>query len=186
MGPPGLVQAGCVPELLLRHARPAPLGPQHRPEPPEAVLGSGGTVLVRPDQHRYCSRRLQPQEVPVLASSELVSIVGVADLNRARDFYGGVLGLPVADESPFAMVVDSNGSMLRLTAVEKPVPAPYSVVAWKVSDIAATVDELAQRGVTFVRYDSLVQDDRGVWTEPDGTKVAWFPEGNNLSVVQFA
>ena len=84
------------------------------------------------------------------------------------------------------MVVDSNGSMLRLTAVEKPVPAPYSVVAWKVSDIAATVDELAQRGVTFVRYDSLVQDDRGVWTEPDGTKVAWFPEGNNLSVVQFA
>jgi len=72
--------------------------------------------------------------------------------------------------------------------VEKPVPAPYSVLAWKVSDIAATVDELAQRGVAFVRYDSLVQDDRGVWTAPDGTKVAWFldPEGNNLSVVQFA
>ena len=100
----------------------------------------------------------------------------------------GVLGLPVADENPFAMVVDSNGTMLRLTAVEEPVPAPYSVVAWKVGDIAATVDELAQRGVTFVRYDSLVQDDRGVWTAPDGTKVAWFldPDGNNLSVVQFA
>ena len=53
-------------------------------------------------------------------------------------------------------------------------PAPYSVVAWKVGDIAATVDELAQRGVAFVRYDSMVQDDRGVWTAPDGTKVAWF------------
>jgi len=48
------------------------------------------------------------------------------------------------------MVVDSNGTMLRLTAVEKPVPAPYSILARKVSDIAATVDELAQRGVTFV------------------------------------
>ncbi|MBA3574452.1 MAG: VOC family protein, partial [Pseudonocardiales bacterium] len=45
-----------------------------------------------------------------------------------------------------------------------------------------------RRGVAFVRYDSLVQDDRGVWTAPDGTKVAWFldPDGNNLSVVQFA
>ncbi len=86
------------------------------------------------------------------------------------------------------LVVDSNGTMLRLTAVEKPVPAPYSILAWKVSDIAATVNELAQRGVAFVRYDSLVQDDRGLWTAPDGTKVAWFldPEGNNLSVVQFA
>ncbi|MDQ3885483.1 MAG: VOC family protein [Actinomycetota bacterium] len=124
----------------------------------------------------------------MLASGDLVAIVGVADLNRARDFYGGVLGLPVADESPFAMVVDSNGTMLRLTAVEEPATAPYSVVAWKVDDIAATVDELAQRGVTFVRYDSLVQDDRGVWTAPDGTKVAWFldPDRNNLSVVQFA
>ena len=52
----------------------------------------------------------------MLSSSELVAIVGVADLNRARDFYGGVLGLPVADESPFAMVVDSNGTMLRLSS----------------------------------------------------------------------
>ena len=124
----------------------------------------------------------------MLSSSELVALVGVADLNRARDFYGGVLGLPVTDESPFAMVADSNGTMLRLTAVKTAVPAPYSVVAWKVGDIAAAVDELGRRGVPFVRYDSLVQDDRGVWTAPDGTKVAWFldPDGNNLSVVQFA
>jgi len=101
--------------LLLDHALPAALGPQHRLEPPEAVLGSGRARTCSPCQRRYCSRRLQPQEEPVLASSELVAIVGVADLNRARDFYGGVLGLPVADESPFAMVVDSNGTMLRLT-----------------------------------------------------------------------
>ncbi|HYZ07037.1 MAG TPA: VOC family protein [Pseudonocardiaceae bacterium] len=127
-------------------------------------------------------------QVPVLASSDLVAIVGVADLNRARDFYRGVLGLPVADESPFAIVINSNGTMLRLTAVEKPLPAPYSVLAWNVGDIAATVDELGRRGVVFMRYDRMAQDDRCVWTAPDGTKVAWFldPDDNNLSVVQFA
>jgi len=72
--------------------------------------------------------------------------------------------------------------------VEKPVPAPYSVLAWKVSDIAATVDELAQRGVAFGRYDSMFQNARGVCSAPDGTNVAWFldPDGKNLSVVQFA
>ena len=108
-------EAGGVGELLLREVLGAALGPQHRAEPPKRCRARGRARTCSPCQRRYCSRRLQPQEVPVLASSELVAIVGVADLNRARDFYGGVLGLPVADESPFAMVVDSNGTMLRLT-----------------------------------------------------------------------
>lgn len=40
----------------------------------------------------------------------------------------------------------------------------------------------------FARYDGVEQDGRGVWSAPDGSKVAWFldPDGNNLSVVQFA
>ena len=123
----------------------------------------------------------------MLSSSDLVALVGVSDLDRARAFYGDTLGLPVADESPFAMVVDAHGTMLRLTAVEEPAPAPYSVLAWSVDDIAATVDGLARRGVDFLLYDGLEQDAHRIWTAPDGTRVAWFldPDGNNLSLVQF-
>lgn len=36
---------------------------------------------------------------PMLSSSDLVAMVGVSDLDRARAFYGDVLGLPVTEES---------------------------------------------------------------------------------------
>ena len=39
----------------------------------------------------------------MLARFDLVSLVGVADMDRARRFYGDVLGLPVVAESPFAV-----------------------------------------------------------------------------------
>jgi hypothetical protein len=36
-------------------------------------------------------------------------------------------------------------------------------------------------------YDSLEQDNRGVWTTPSGAQVAWFkdPDGNTLSLTQW-
>jgi hypothetical protein len=38
--------------------------------------------------------------------------------------------------------------------------------------------------VELLRVDGLDQDERGVWTAPDGTHVAWFkdPDGNTLSL----
>jgi catechol 2,3-dioxygenase-like lactoylglutathione lyase family enzyme len=125
--------------------------------------------------------------VPVLASCDLVALVGVADVGRARRFYCDVLGLSAVGEDAHAVTVDANGTLLRLTAVGQPVPAPYSVLAWRVDDIGVTVDELVGHGVVFARYDSVEQDARGVWTAPDGAAVAWFldPDGNNLSLVQF-
>ena len=61
------------------------------------------------------------------------------------------------------------------------------MLGWRVCDIAATVRELTARGVVFLRYDTMGQDDSGVWTTPGGDKVAWFtdPDGNVLSLTQF-
>jgi hypothetical protein len=41
--------------------------------------------------------------------------------------------------------------------------------------------------VVFEKYGFPGQDDKGVWTAPDGTKVAWFkdPDGNVLSLTEF-
>jgi uncharacterized protein with WD repeat len=38
--------------------------------------------------------------------------------------------------------------------------------------------------VQFVRYGFFKQDDLGIWTAPNGDKIAWFkdPDGNTLSV----
>jgi catechol 2,3-dioxygenase-like lactoylglutathione lyase family enzyme len=125
-------------------------------------------------------------DAPGLNGRELMALVGVADQDRARTFYLGVLDLPVIEEDPFTLVVDAGGTTLRITTVPAPAPAPYSVLGWTVPDIAATVDNLTARGVHFEFYDTVTQDERGIWTAPDGTQVAWFldPDGNNLSVVQ--
>ena len=123
----------------------------------------------------------------MLERSPLIGFVGVSDLDRARQFYGETLGLPINDESPFALVANANGTMLRLTAVEKPVAAPYTILGWDVVNIAAMVDQLTARGVLFTRYEGMGQDERGVWTASGGAKVAWFldPDGNTLSLSEF-
>jgi catechol 2,3-dioxygenase-like lactoylglutathione lyase family enzyme len=124
----------------------------------------------------------------MLASCDLVAFVATTDLDRARQFYGETLGLEPVETSPFAAVFRANGTLLRVTPVPEHVRAPYTVLGWAVPDVAATVHALTARGVAFTRYDGMAQDALGIWTAPDGARVAWFldPDGNNLSLTQFA
>jgi catechol 2,3-dioxygenase-like lactoylglutathione lyase family enzyme len=102
-------------------------------------------------------------------------------------FYEEALGLSVVEQNDFACVLDANGTMLRITAVPEVARAGYTVLGWRVTDIAAAIRDLTARGVVFLRYDGMAQDEDGVWTTPGGEKVAWFadPDGNTLSLTQF-
>ena len=124
----------------------------------------------------------------MLQAAEVIAFAPSADLHRARAFYEQVLGLRVIDQNDFACVFDANGTMLRVTAVAEVARPGYTVLGWRVADIAATVRGLTERGVAFLRYDGMGQDDDGVWTTPGGDKVAWFadPDANVLSLTQFA
>lgn len=124
----------------------------------------------------------------MLTDSDLVAFVGSTDLARSRAFYSDVLGLRCTDENPYACVFDSNGTMLRVTAVAELPPVPQTVLGWHVGEIAVSIDALVSRGVTFMRPDGIDQDDRGIWTTPSGEQVAWFtdPDGNTLSLTQFS
>lgn len=117
----------------------------------------------------------------------LIAFVAATDLRRARAFYEGMLGLRIIGEEPFALVLDVDGTMLRVSRVEKVSIAPYTVLGWTVDDMNAAIDDLTQRGVVFERFERFPQDERGVWTAGDGTRVAWFrdPDGNLLSLTQF-
>ena len=122
----------------------------------------------------------------MLAQGKLVAFVGSADLVRSQAFYEGTLGLSIVEASLFAIVANVRGTELRITQVPAISPAPYTVLGWSVDDIAATVDVLASRGVSFSRFDGMDQDDRGVWRAPGGAQVVWFtdPDGNVLSLTQ--
>jgi catechol 2,3-dioxygenase-like lactoylglutathione lyase family enzyme len=123
----------------------------------------------------------------VLGRCDVIAFVGVQDAARARAFYETTLGLSLVADEPSALVFDANGTVLRVSKVAKVTPAPYTVLGWKVADIRRTIEELAGRGVVFERFGFFPQDALGVWTAPDGTRVAWFkdPDGNVLSLTQF-
>jgi len=122
----------------------------------------------------------------MLESSDLVAFVAATDLGRARAFYEQTLGLPVVEHNDFACVLDAHGTMLRVTAVPKVAQPGYTVLGWRVGDIAASVRELIARGVSVLRFDGMNQDEDGIWTTPSGARVAWFadPDGNTLSLTQ--
>lgn len=123
----------------------------------------------------------------MLSAADLMAFVSTAQPDRARAFYRDVLGLALRHEDPFAIVFDANGVVLRVAKTPSLTPAPYTVLGWRVGDVRSVVAALAARGVATERFPGLAQDADGIWTAPDGPRVAWFkdPDGNLLSVTQF-
>lgn len=123
----------------------------------------------------------------MLGSSTITTLVGTGKpFDVAKAFYGETLGLKFVSEDNFAAVFEGKNARIRVSRVPAVVPAPYSVLAFSVDDINKAVDALAAKGILFQRYGFFVQDAKGIWSAPDGTKVAWFhdPDLNLLSVVQ--
>ncbi len=123
----------------------------------------------------------------MLSSHKIIGMVPVTDGDRARSFYVGKLGLRFVSDDGFAIVLEADGNMLRLTKMREVKPQPFTVLGWEVSDIDSMARQLQSAGVKLERYHEFMkQDELGVWTAPDGTRVAWFkdPDGNILSVSQ--
>ena len=84
-------------------------------------------------------------------------------------------------------MLDSGGVSVRVQKVARVTPQPYTVLGWRVPDIAVAMERLRAAGVRFESLGLPGQDASGLWTAGDGTRVAWFkdPDGNVLSLTQF-
>lgn len=124
----------------------------------------------------------------MLNENRAIAFVPVGDVDRAMHFYSDVLALPVIDAGAEYCALDAGGFTLRLTAIPDRPHTEHTVVGWSVDEITGIAAELANRGVAFQRYEGVEQDEYGVWTSPNGDRVAWFcdPDGNTLSITQFA
>lgn len=122
----------------------------------------------------------------MLANATVTALVGTVKPEISKAFYQDTLGLKFISEDTYATVFEGKNARVRVSRVPAVTPAAYAVLAFQVDDIDKTVDALTAKGVVFARYGFFVQDAKGVWTAPDGTKVAWFhdPDLNLLSVVQ--
>lgn len=122
-----------------------------------------------------------------LAGARPVAMITTRDRKAAEPFYADALGLPRKGDDGFAALFDLGGVTLRLTEVPSYEANGYPVLGWQVADMEAVVDALAANGVTMTIYPGLGQDEKGIWTSPDGgAKVAFFndPDGNGLSLTQ--
>lgn len=125
----------------------------------------------------------------MFTETKATSSFAVADLERARKFYAGTLGLgvEVLDEAHGVAMLklgQGGGVLMYLSADMR--PASYTMLNFEVDDIDAAVDGLVERGVEFERYEEFQQDPKGIVRGGPGPAIAWFkdPSGNVLAVLQ--
>jgi len=122
----------------------------------------------------------------MLSAGNLKAFVPTTDPTKAKRFYKDTLGLKLLSQDSYALEFDANGTLLRVTAVQKLTPQPFTILGWNVDDITSMIKRLNRKKIIFERYEFLEQDSLGIWTSPNGSKVAWFkdPDGNILSLTQ--
>jgi catechol 2,3-dioxygenase-like lactoylglutathione lyase family enzyme len=118
-----------------------------------------------------------------------VSSFSVNDLQKAKDFYHGKLGLEITEGSMGVLTLHTGGGGV-IFVYPKPnhEPATFTVLNFPVPDVDKAVDGLIELGITFEQYDAPMKTDetgilRGNGYGPD---IAWFkdPAGNILSVLK--
>src|SRR5215469_16587873 len=110
------------------------------------------------EDHLIGAGSLTRRLTPMLAHCDLIAFIATAQAEEARRFYSEVLGLRLIEDSPFALVFDANGTMLRIQRIETLNPAGYKTLGWQVGDIQEVVGLLRKRGILCERYPGRPQD----------------------------
>lgn len=117
--------------------------------------------------------------------------ISVDNLQKAMEFYANFLGLELTDESMGLTFKLPGGGTLFIYEKDDHTPATFTVLNFIVEDIETVIDEYAEKGLVFERYDYLPakQDERGILrgkAAGQGPDITWFkdPAGNILSLIE--
>jgi catechol 2,3-dioxygenase-like lactoylglutathione lyase family enzyme len=122
----------------------------------------------------------------MFASTKAFSGFAVDDLQKAREFYEGTLGLRVSEGAGLLTLQLAGDRDTLVYPKPDHAPATHTILNFPVDDIDEAVDQLVARGVRFERYEGLDQDEKGISRAEGGPYIAWFtdPAGNILSVLE--
>ncbi len=122
-----------------------------------------------------------------LAGARLQTLVWTADVARSEDFYSNRVGLDLIGRSHGALVYRIGEGVLRVSPVPSTASSEHTVFGFEVDDMDAAAEFLRHANVQVERFPGFAQDERGIWTAGDGTRVLWFrdPDGNLISVVRY-
>lgn len=123
----------------------------------------------------------------MLQNSNATANLAVKDLEKAKAFYEGTLGLgQVADMGAELVVYKSGDTLINVYHSQFAGTNKATAVTWTVGGrIGAIVKSLKSKGVTFEHYDMPGLTLEGDIHVGHGMKVAWFkdPDGNILNLV---
>lgn len=122
----------------------------------------------------------------MLGNKDAVANIAVGNLETARRFYEGTLGLkPVDAEGEEVIVFRSGNSNLNVYRSQYAGTNRATAVTWTVDDVEGAVRELKAKGVTFEHYDMPDMTREGDVHVAGDMKVAWFkdPDGNILNII---
>lgn len=125
----------------------------------------------------------------MLGTCKATSGFAVNDLDEAKEFYEGTLGLSVEVLDPehgvTKLKLADGGEVLMYLSPEMR-PASYTMLNFEVDDVDAAVDGLVEGGVTIERYDGFDHDQKGIVRGGPGPQIAWFkdPSGNVIAVMR--
>lgn len=118
--------------------------------------------------------------------NEAFSGFSVDDLQKAKAFYGDILGLEVTEQKEGLSLNIDNNTHVFIYPKPNHQPATFTILNFKVSDVEKAVDELSAKGIQFEHYTGEMQtDEKGIFRS-GGPLIAWFkdPAGNFISVIQ--
>ncbi len=119
----------------------------------------------------------------MLSDASVTTMLPVKDMSRARGFYEGRLGLKPGGFKPDGKFVYAvGGSTLALFPKPEGTKAEHTAISFRVTDIAASVEELKRAGVVFEDYDFPGLKTQNHVCVLGAEKAAWFKdtEGNYL------
>ncbi len=123
----------------------------------------------------------------MLGNRDAVAVIAVKDLDTARKFYEGVLGLTWADSmDPEVNVYLSGTSKIAVYKSEFAGTNKATALGWNVGEeVDSVVQSLKKKGVTFEKYDLPGGSWKGDIFEAGEVRTAWFkdPDGNILNVL---
>jgi len=148
---------------------------------------SDGESNAPADSQIWSVRKGNEEVRRMLKDSKAFSGFSTGDIQKAKEFYAGVLGLEVSESHGDLTLHLAGGNNVLIYPKPNHVPATFTVLNFSVTDIDRAVDELTKRGVWFETYDlpEIKTDKKGIM-RGNGPTVAWFkdPAGNILSVIE--
>ncbi len=122
----------------------------------------------------------------VLKDSKAFSGFSVDDIPKAKQFYGGTLGLEVSDAQGLLKLHVAGGATVLIYPKPNHTPATFTVLNFPVTNIEKAVERLTESGVRFERYEGTLKTDSLGIFRGRGPLIAWFkdPAGNILSVLE--